>query len=266
MTVGKNTYNSPISDGKDYPIMPELKKEGRQTVKYETRVFKNYILKCLPFVSTDEGRPALMGIHYKQADKLIEIEAVDSWRMLNARDITENEEKVEVTIPTKFATTYAKIYDGENTELMIDKRAIKLVGEGFILQGKLLEESFPDTASIFAFEPDHKIEIEKDKVLDGLKRLLIINKGSKVTKWIFNENGLQIKAENKDYQMSGTEFFACPHKGEEQTIGLNTIYAITCIEAFRGEKVFVNFHNFSKPVTITDEVGAIKTLVMPLSI
>lgn len=267
ITVNGNTYVSPFLLGNEFPIVSKLK-DDFSSIDYNTKVFKNYMSKCIPFASRDGMRPSLQGIHYTQKEKKVILESADAYKMIKAVDVIESDIDADIIIPIKFAETYVKIFDDENTTLKVDVKSIRLEGENFMLHGRLIDAAFPNTAPIFTQILPNTIKIKKEPIIEALRRLMIVNNTFyKVVKWNIKAEGLELTAENVEMAMSGKEKFEdfkC--EGAESEIGLSPEFMIIALEAFRSKEIIVKYNDGSRAITMEDEHGAIMTLVMPIKI
>ena len=265
ITTEGNTYSAPFTKGEDFLLLPEIDTDSTKII-FETPVLKNYINKCLPFVAKDDSTPVFSGIHYTMKDKKVSIEATTRAVALKAVDKCSSEAEVDIILPAKFADTYSKVYDGDKTELIVSKKHVRLEGENFILQAKLIEGKFPDTTKLFAQKRDNSIDLLKANIMPALKRLLLVGQSTSTSKWETKASELVIESEDKDFAMKGKEIFLIPHDGADLLIGLNPELVIKSLEAFKLETVHMGYGDQKEAAILTDEGGAVSIVIAPLAL
>lgn len=265
LTTNGTSYTLPFYAGEDFPDNPKIGK-NLTSLDFEGDTLKEYLKKCFPFVSPmDETTPVFSGIHLTIKDKALKMEASTRAVVLRTTDTIDAEDTLDVVLPAQFASIYLKVYNEENAKLSMDKMVVQIVGEHFQLYGRLVEGKYPAIEKLFEQDFPSSIKLKRETLIPALKRLLLVNNTSKISKWSIGKE-LVIESENKEFQMKGREVFEFSHDGENIEIGLNPEFIIKSLMAFGSDDVTMKYLAPNKLVHLMDESGQIDVLIAPLQI
>lgn len=264
LVTASGEFKLPFINGKEFVKVQSIEK--KDDFKINTAVFQNYINKALPFTVIDELRPAMECVHMVVKDKKVTIEAVDGVKCLRASDDTEIEKDLNISIPKKMASTYAKIFPHETTTVSINKNKISFSGDNFVLIGVLHEKKFPDISAMFNSKREFELEGERSEIQDCIERLSILHHGpAKLIKFSFGDK-FQISMRDKEFGTEGKEIFLYDYEGEHMEIGLNANHLITCFKAYKGKKIKFHIQDPKTAIILSDENNAVRTLLAAMLI
>ena len=155
-------YSLNGTDAIEYPRI-DLSKTGTHFMM-NALVLKDIIGETKFAASDKETRPILTGINFKAHDHVLEVVATDSYRL--AKKIISIDEDVtfNITIPKLSLDEISKIIEkDELIELYVSERKVLFVFDKNIIQTRLIDGSYPDTARLIPLEFDYELDINRDR-------------------------------------------------------------------------------------------------------
>ncbi|HAJ95526.1 MAG TPA: DNA polymerase III subunit beta [Actinobacteria bacterium] len=255
----------------EYPSFPETKKQN--PIKIKLNEFTDLISKVQNAASQNEGRAILTGI-------LIEIEktgmtmvATDSYRLakINKELKTEGIE-IKVIIPSKVLESITK-NDFKQTELEIileeNQIVFYLIKEGKtknIIVSRLLSGKFPEYKKLLPEEMKHNIIINKEKILEVVRRISSISQDNVPIKLIIEKGKITATMDIKEIG-SASEDFEIAYGEEKMEIAFNPYYLIDGINMMDGKNIILSIEEPLKPMLIRSEKDKnMVYLLMPIRV
>lgn len=135
-----------------------------------------------------------------------------------------------------------------------------------ILCSRLLESNFPPYKDVIPRIDEMKnILVERDCLLEAVKRVSTIKSYSNVISICFSEGSILVSVNNVEVG-SGGENLDIDYTGEEFTIILNSKYLLDALDAIKEEIVSLIFGKPLDPFLITDESKNFISVIMPMRI
>ena len=134
-----------------------------------------------------------------------------------------------------------------------------------ILTMRLLESYFPDYKNVIPTSFNQAIIIERNKLLDAIKKMSIVtSKFFKVVKFVFENNRLKLLSTNPDIG-DGEENIQINYDGERLEIGFNPKFIIDVLQNMESENIEISFTDNMKPCLIKGDVDkGFIGLIMPV--
>ena len=134
-----------------------------------------------------------------------------------------------------------------------------------ILTMRLLESYFPDYKNVIPNSFNQTVIIERNKLLDAIKKMSIVtSKFFKVVKFIFENNKLKLLSNNPDLG-DGEENILINYDGDRLEIGFNPKFIIDVLQNMESENVEISFIDNMKPCLIKGDVDkGFVGLIMPV--
>lgn len=134
-----------------------------------------------------------------------------------------------------------------------------------ILTMRLLESYFPDYKNVIPASFNQTIIIERNKLLDSIKKMLILtSKFFKVVKFVFENNNLKLLSTNPDVG-DGEENIPINYEGERLEIGFNPKFIIDVLQNMESDNVDISFIDNMKPCLIKGDADkGFLGLIMPV--
>ena len=135
---------------------------------------------------------------------------------------------------------------------------------------RLIDGNYPNYNAVIPNENPNKLNINRKKILDSLKRISIFsNQSTHQIKVKINGNEITLSGEDIDFSNKALEKIQCEYSGEDMEIGFNAKFLIEVLKTLESEKIYFHFSSPSKAAIIVPdedvkELEKIIMLVMPV--
>lgn len=243
LSSGDKKFTTTCDNIDDYPFIPKV--QGDMLFSFEMNKDVRTLEK---FVSKDEMRPAMMGVHFGKTHL-----AATNGHMLKWIEYAGSEH--EFIMPKQLF----KMVDGVYNVYKTDGKAIAFVSEDITYTFRAIDATYPDYPQVIPAERPIAFKIDKKELIECIDAALI--SANSVTNLIVIDM-IQQKMTSEDIDM-GTEF-SCPLKlemlrGEGFRIGFNGALLNTCLSGIADSEITMEYVQGNKPVIMNGN-----TLLMPL--
>jgi len=255
----------------EYPQFPTINKNNTFNIKYS--VLKYLISKTQKACSTDESRVILTGILMDLNKDSIRLAATDSYRLSVANsDILYNGAPIKVVVPSRVLDTIAKSETCEGEiEVNIEENQISFIinenGQKTTrIISRLLSGKFPDYEKLIPESFAHSIIIQKETMLDVIKRISSISQDNTPIKLDIEKGRINVSMNIREVG-SSVEDFEVSYGEEKMQIAFNPEYLIDGLNTIDEDKILFNIVEPLKPVMIKPEKNEkLLYLLMPIRI
>lgn len=267
-STDKGTYKLVGEKADDFPALPDL--NDGTTLTCESAVLKKAIQKTLFAVSSDDLRPAMMGVYFEIGTEKTTFVATDGHRLVRySNGGLVSAEPLSFIIPDKALSQVSKsLVDRDCSITISDAHAVFESGDTVIIS-RLISEQYPNYQSVIPRDNDKSLLIEKDQMLATVKRVSVFS--STTTRQIrlqLAEDQLVIRAEDLDMSSEAKETVACEYSGESMEIGFNARYLADVLNNVDGDTVRFEFSTPNRAGIVKpadeQENEEILMLVMPV--
>ncbi|MBD3617215.1 MAG: DNA polymerase III subunit beta [Gracilimonas sp.] len=264
----KGTYKLVGDDADEFPEVPNL--DDGTNISTTTELMNNAIHKTLFAVSSDDLRPAMMGVYFQIGTDESKFVATDGHRLVkySNKEITADKE-VDFIVPDKALNLIQKTIAGDKCDLTVTEDHARFKSESTIVITRLINEQYPNYDSVIPRDNDKFLTISKDQMLSTVKRVAIFS--STTTRQIrlqLNSDKLTIRAEDLDMSSEAKETIECEYSDEEMEIGFNAKYLGDVLSNIDDEEVTFEFSSPNRAGIVKpsnkDENEDILMLVMPV--
>jgi DNA polymerase-3 subunit beta len=264
----KGNYKLVGDDADEFPEVPSL--DDGTTINTTTKLMNNAIHKTLFAVSSDDLRPAMMGVYFQLGTDESKFVATDGHRLVKYtnREITA-EKDVTFIVPDKALNLIQKTIAGEDCALTVTEDHARFKSGNTIVITRLINEQYPNYDSVIPRDNDKFLTISKDQMLSTVKRVAIFS--SSTTRQIRLQLGsdkLTIRAEDLDMSSEAKETIECEYSNEEMEIGFNAKYLGDVLSNIDDDEVTFEFSSPNRAGIVKpsneDETEDILMLVMPV--
>ena len=258
-------YSLNGTDAIEYPRI-DLSKTGTHFMM-NALVLKDIIGETKFAASDKETRPILTGINFKAHDHVLEVVATDSYRL--AKKIISIDEDVTfiITIPKLSLDEISKIIEkDELIELYVSERKVLFVFDKNIIQTRLIDGSYPDTARLIPLEFDYELDINRADLLNAIDRVsLLLNEQNNIVKLDMSNEQVILSSYQQEIGSVEENLASSFYKGEPLTISFSCKYASDAIKSFSGDKIKILFTGEMKPFIVKDfDSDELLQLVLPV--
>jgi len=264
----KGNYKLVGDDADEFPEVPNL--DDGTLINTTTQLMNNAIHKTLFAVSSDDLRPAMMGVYFQIGTEESKFVATDGHRLVKYtnKDITADKD-VNFIVPDKALNLIQKTIDGDECDLTVTEDHARFKSGGTIVITRLINEQYPNYDSVIPRDNDKFLTISKEQMLSTVKRVAIFS--STTTRQIrlqLSSDKLTIRAEDLDMSSEAKETISCEYSDEEMEIGFNAKYLGDVLSNIDDEEVTFEFSSPNRAGIVKpseeNENEDILMLVMPV--
>lgn len=264
----KGTYKLVGDEADEFPEVPNL--DDGTHIKTTTELIQKAIHKTLFAVSSDDLRPAMMGVYFQIGKEESKFVATDGHRLVKytSKEITSPDAK-NFIVPDKALSLIHKTISGESCDLTVSEDHLRLKSGNTILITRLINEQYPNYDSVIPRDNDKFLTINKEQMLATVKRVSIFS--SSTTRQIrlqLEPDKLTIRAEDLDMSSEAKETIECDYASDSMEIGFNAKYLGDVLTNIDDEEVSFEFSSPNRAGIVKPSKEADKEdilmLVMPV--
>ncbi len=262
------TYKLAGESGDEFPEMPDLSEST--DISGSTNMIREAIRRTSFAVSSDDLRPAMMGVYFQIGTESSKIVATDGHRLVK---LTQNNlaapKDISFIVPEKALNLTLKSLHGENSKIRVTEDHISFHSDSTQVIARLINEQYPNYETVIPKDNDKILKVNRDQMLATVKRVSIFS--STTTRQIRLElkpDEMVICAEDIDMSSEAKESIACEYSNEEMSIGFNARYLADVLSNVDDPEVVFEFSSpnragIVKP-SVQDDDSDILMLVMPV--
>ena len=204
---------------------PEERKTEDSPIKISTQFLKETIQNTAYACSKDELKPNLNGVLFDIGTTSITAVATDGHRLVKYICKQNNPETTMVLVPQKFLNIIALgTINTKTANLKIYEHCAIIETETTTVSTRLISEKFPDYENVIPKEQKNETTTQTNALLGAVRKAsLMSNKTTKGVVLNFSANKIIVSAEDHETGGSATEEIEATHKGEDLTIGFNSL-------------------------------------------
>ncbi len=226
----------------EYPTFPGY--SGQDFIKVEGHILREMIDKTIYCVSNDETRYYLNGIYFQQQDEEYVMVATDAHRMsLIRKSIGSGGSSSTINgviIPRKGLFEIKKILESNDVdcfEIAVNGAQLIVRHEKTVLMIRLIEGKYPNYHQFIPQKIFQKIKINREALLQSLKRVSILsNNKSKAVLFSFSNGKMEIASSSPGLG-DAKEELEISYSGKEIKIGFNAKYIQDILQVIQDEDV-----------------------------
>ena len=236
MKTKSGEYTLAGESSEDYPTIALPKTDSVLSIDRDT--ITRLVNQSLFATSTDELRPAMMGVLFQIRKNEIRAVSTDGHRLvrMNAKVESSKEEK-DIIIPSKALNILTKSLEEENCAIAVDEsQAVFTFGET-VLVTRLIGERYPNYESVIPTDNDKKLLVKRNDMLAAVRRIaLYASSTTHQVRLSLKKNGLTVSAEDVDFGNEAKETLDCEYSSENMDIGFNGNYVIDVLSHLDAEE------------------------------
>lgn len=254
---------------KEFPALPQFK--GTDEILLDSASLKKIIYRTSFAVSTDELRPAMMGVLLQPKAQDLRAVATDGHRLVKYvhRLSSATGLKRDVIIPAKALNIIGKsIESGDNT-LTVSETHLKVQFDKSILISRLIDETYPNYESVIPLDNQKTMTINRQATVDSIRRVsLYASATTHQIKFSVTNGSLTLSAQDVDFGGDAKETIPCEYKGDDLEIGFNSTYVLDILTHLDADQVEFRFSSPTRAGIVAPAGAATKEdvimLVMPV--
>ena len=268
MKTSNGEYKLTGEASDNYPSVPVV--NGNNELKMENETLRRLITKTSFAVSTDELRPAMMGIFFQIKKKEIRAVATDGHRLVRLiNSAFSSGMEQDVIVPAKALNVVSKsATDAESSISFNENHAMFKFGNTTLIS-RMIEEKYPNYESVIPLDNEKKLTVHKNQLLDSVRRTaLYASSTNHQVRFAVKKASLTVSAEDIDFGSEARETISCEYSSEPLEIGFNSAYVIDILSHIDTDEVTFAFSSPTRACTIQPAAQrngeSLLMLVMPV--
>lgn len=269
-------------DGKDFPIIPQYKKEYQYS--FPAQELKNALSRLLFCVSVNEARMELMGVCISMVEGSLHLAATDSFRLAEESISLQGKKQQEggfsgnqqLIIPNGVLHELMRVITPESTELKmaLEENQIFFEVDGIEITSRVINGKYPDYQQIIPKDFSLQVVFEKALFQRAIKiagSLSLYSSGEIALVFDEKEKTCTFLSKSQEIGENKTVLPVEYTKGDAPlTILFNPRYILEGLNALSGEKVVFYANNAGSPAALrmVSEDGVVEEkylyLMMPI--
>ena len=261
-------YKLTGESSESFPTLPTF--EGKSKIEMEGEVLRRLITKAAFAVSSDELRPAMMGILFQISKKEIRSVATDGHRLvrfINSAFSTSLER--DIVVPAKALNIVAKSSSEKTHCMTFDENHVMFTFDNTTIIARMIGEKYPNYESVIPAENDKTLVIDKTQLLASVRRTaLYASTTNHQVRFAMKKGSLTVSAEDIDFGSEARETITCDYTSDPLEIGFNSTYILDVLSHIDTDEAVFRFSTATRativqPVTQRDGENLLM-LVMPV--
>lgn len=275
ITTDNGKYNIVGQNGDDFPQLPTIKADQKNSIQLPANVLLSGITKTLFATADDELRPVMNGIYIELFSDNMTFVASDAHKLVRYKRLdVKAEQEASFILPKKPASLLKSILPKEQNDVLLefdDKNAFFTLAE-YKLVSRLVEGNYPSYNSVIPTNNPNKLTIDRLELFNALKRVaLFSNQASNLVKLDLKGNQLNVSAQDIDFSISANERLNCQYEGDDMEIGFKSSFLIEILSNLSSTDVLVELSDPSRagilfPAEKENEDENVLMLLMPMMI
>ncbi|HRW63581.1 MAG TPA: DNA polymerase III subunit beta [Bacteroidales bacterium] len=275
ITTENGKYSIVGQNGEDFPQLPIIKDDKKNTIQLPANVLLNGIAKTLFATADDELRPVMNGIFIELFSDNMTFVASDAHKLVRYRRMdVKAEQEASFILPKKPASLLKSILPKEENDVLLefdDKNAFFTLSN-YKLVSRLVEGNYPSYNSVIPTNNPNKLTVDRLDLYNALKRVsLFSNQASNLIKLELTGNQINVSAQDIDFSISANERLNCQYEGDDMEIGFKSSFLIEILSNLASSDVLVELSDPSRagiifPVEKDNTDEDVLMLLMPMMI
>jgi len=269
ITTDNGEYGLTGEGAKEFPSAPSFK--GTAEITMDSNALRGIIHRTAFAVSTDELRPAMMGVLLQSKGAELRAVSTDGHRLV--RLIHKQTKPVslqkDVVIPAKALLVLGKSIDEGDTTISVSETHVKFSFQQSFLVSRLIDETYPNYETVIPTENDKIMTVKRDEIISSIRRVaLYASATTHQIRFDVSKSSLRVAAQDIDFGGEAKETIPCAYTGDALEIGFNSVYLVDILSHLESEQVSFRFSTPTRAGIVspvgTDEKDNIIMLVMPV--
>jgi DNA polymerase-3 subunit beta len=275
ITTDNGEYSLIGENAKDFPATPPF--AGSTEFSIDSNELSSIIHRTAFAVSTDELRPAMMGVLFQTKDDRLRVVSTDGHRLVRLIHPEAGSPllKKDILVPVKALTVLTKSMEEGKTTVSVSDTHIRFSYDQASLISRLIDEAYPNYEAVIPTDNNKQMKVKRDALISSIRRVaLYANATTHQLRFDIEESKLQVAAQDVDFGGEAKETLPCSFSADRLEIGFNSQYLIDVLTHLDTDEVSFQFSTPTRagivaPVPPKHDEGAtrdddILMLVMPV--
>lgn len=261
-TSGSSTYVLDTYPAADFPRLPEL---AGQVSSIEVAPFLETLGSVAYAAARDESRPVYTGILVRIGARSLSMAATDGYRLaVKTTPLEHDNADVEALIPARALQEVARAAAGGGTiALHVDERHVVFELSESRVTSRRIEGRFQDYESLLAGPFAHEIPVQREKLLQAIKRTAVLVERRSPIQLSFAAGELVVRVRTPELG-EAHEQLPVDYLGDPLHFAFNAEYLRDGVAAVAGDIVRFHLGDPLRPVVLRGVGQDFSYLVAPI--
>ncbi|MDH4069297.1 MAG: DNA polymerase III subunit beta [Ignavibacteria bacterium] len=268
ITTKNGEFNLSGEDAKEFPSIPAFK--AGEEVDVDCSELRKIIQHTTFAVSTDELRPAMMGVLFESKGNELRAVSTDGHRLVRytRRLASKGSLKRNIIVPAKALQILSKTLEGGSATIGISEKFIRFAFGRNVILSRLIDETYPSYESVIPTDNEMVMSVNRELILSALRRVALYSSASNHhIRLGLKEGTLTVRAQDVDFGGEAHETVPCSYNGGEMEIGFNAHYVVEMLTHLEAETVSFRFSSPTRAGLLVPDAengSDVLMLVMPV--
>ena len=232
----------------EFPELPKIKEE--QVYEVPQGLFKNMIRQTVFATAEDETRPILTGVLMEIEKDMLNMVALDGYRVALRKGRIKSELCNKVVVPGKTLNEINHIMSEEEDEKikisLTNNHALFTINNTKLIS-RLLEGEFINYNQVIPKEYSSRVKVETGQLLDSIERASLLGREghNNLVKFTFTDGKMII---NSNSELGNVhEEIEIEYEGEDLQIAFNSKYFIDALRVVNDDFIYLEFTTALSP-------------------
>ncbi|MCT4662546.1 MAG: DNA polymerase III subunit beta [Tissierellales bacterium] len=234
----------------EYPKLPYVDKD--RFINLPKDLFKTMIRQTVFAAAQDETRPILTGALLEVEESLLNLVALDGYRLAFKQVEVETPQDLKVVIPSKTLNEINKILEDEEENLAIyftTSHILFNLGDT-IITSRLLDGQFLNYKDIIRTEYKTRIKVKTKQLQSSIERASLLAKEGKTNLIKLEIKNDQVMIRSNSDIGKVQEEVPVELEGDDIVIAFNSRYLIDGLKAVNSEEIYMTFVSNVNPCIV----------------
>ncbi|MBM7615593.1 DNA polymerase III subunit beta [Alkaliphilus hydrothermalis] len=224
----------------EFPELPVVEEE--QTYLIPQEIFRNMIRQTVFATSQDESRPILTGVLVEIEESILNMVALDGYRLALRRGSINAVDNYKVVIPAKTLNEISRIMNMDEDEpikvSLTENHGLFTIGNTKLIS-RLLEGEFINYNQILPKEYKSRVKINTKNLLNSIERASLLGREGKsnLVKFTIKDDKMIITSNSELGKVY--EEIPIQLEGNDLEIAFNSKYFIEALKVIEDEEIFI---------------------------
>lgn len=267
VTCENSIFNLLFMNADDFPDLPDIGRESGVEIKES--LIRNLISGTNFAVAQDEARPILMGVLFEVKNSVLNMVALDGYRLALRTENLDSVDDFSVVIPGKTLSEVNKILSDstDNVRISFNDNHIMFRIKDTKIVSRLLSGDFIKYESILP--TDYRLSFTTSKAVlhDSIERASLMSKDGTSNLIKMNIDGDRMVITSNSQFGKVREELSITSKGEPIEIAFNSRYLIDVLKVIDEDEILFEMTSSVSPCIIKNKIkDNCKYLVLPVRI
>ncbi|TVQ66356.1 MAG: DNA polymerase III subunit beta [Balneolaceae bacterium] len=237
----KGKYKLVGEEADDFPKVPDM--QSGTILNTETELIQKAVNKTMFAVSSDDLRPAMMGVYFDIGAGDSTFVATDGHRLVRYKNSDFKSDKpLSFIVPDKALNLVSKSLDGDDCELTVSAEHARFSSGNTTVITRLINEQYPNYESVIPRDNEKVLLVDKAQILSTVRRVSVFSSSTtRQIRLLLQKDKLTIRAEDLDMSSEAKETISCDYNSDEMEIGFNARYLADVLSNVDGDEARFEF-------------------------